>query len=278
MALDLLPQPSIVAIGFLGVILFLTQSLKERSFAQKLREIDYLGSFIFVSSATSFLIPLSWGGVMFPWTSWHTLVPLLLGLFGIFLFIYHQIYFSPSSRSSGPRNTLLPMKMFLNRSTSITYLITFLHGMILWSIVYYMPLYFEGSKAYTPIQAGLAALPQTLTIVPCSAIVGVIAAKTGRYRWSLYVGFTLTTLGCGLLYLLDVDTSIVEWVFLLLISGAGIGLLFPGMNLSIQASVPPKDIAIAAGLFPFFRAAGQSVGVAMLVFPAIPPPSPFIIY
>ncbi|KUJ06829.1 MFS general substrate transporter [Mollisia scopiformis] len=253
----------IVAIGFLGVILFLRLSLKERSLTQKLLEIDYIGSFIFVSSATSFLIPLSWDGVMYPWSSWHTLTPLLLGLSGLILFISHQIYLSSPSRPSGPRNTLLPMQMFMNRSTALTYLITFLHGTILWSIVYYMPLYFEAAKSYTPIQAGIAALPQTLTVVPCAAIVGLIASKTGRYRWSLYTGFVLTTLGCRLLYLLDVKTSIVEWVFLLLISGVGIGLLFPGMNLSIQASVPPKDIAIAAGLFTFFRAAGQSVGVAI---------------
>jgi len=128
-----------------------------------------------------------------------------------------------------------------------------------------MPLYFEASKAYTSIKTGLAALPQTLTVVPSAAVVGIIASKTGRYRWSLYVGFVLTTIGMGLLYLLDVGTSVVEWVFLELVGGIGIGLLYPGMNLSIQSSVPPKDIAIAAGLFTFFRAAGQSVGVAVWV-------------
>lgn len=94
-------------------------------------------------------------------------------------------------------------------------------------------------------------------------VVGVVSSKTGRYRWSLYLGFAITTLGMGVLYVLDVGTTVVEWVFLLLVGGIGIGLLFPGMNLSIQASVPSKDIAIAAGLFTFFRAAGQSVGVAV---------------
>lgn len=198
---------------------------------------------------------------MYPWSSWHTLVALLLGLSGLVLFIFHQIYWSsPKGRD---RKTLLPMKIFQNRSTAITYLDTFLHGTILWSIVYYMPLYFMAAQSFTPIQTGLSALPQTLTVVPCAAIVGLVASKTGRYRWPLYAGFVLTTLGCGLLYLLDVGTSIAEWVFLMLVSGIGIGLLFPGMNLSIQSSVPPKDIAIAAGLFTFFRAAGQSVGVAM---------------
>jgi MFS family permease len=254
----------ILGIGFVGVLVFLNQDLRQRGLLEKLRKIDYVGSFLFVSSLTSTLIALSWGGTMYSWSSWHTLVPLILGAAGLAVFTVHQVVLGSESRPAEKRlDTLLPMRIFANRSTSITYMNTFFHGMILWAIVYYMPLYFQSSKSYTPIQTGLTALPQTLTVVPCAMVVGVVSSKTGRYRWSLYLGFAITTLGMGLLYLLDVGTTVVEWVFLLLVGGIGIGLLFPGMNLSIQASVPTKDIAIAAGLFTFFRAAGQSVGVAV---------------
>jgi hypothetical protein len=224
---------------------------------EKLSEIDYIGSIIFVASLTSFLAPVSWGGVMYSWSSWHTLVPLILGVAGLAVFCIYEIYFATY--------TIIPMRMFLNRSTSLTYLVAFIHGIILWSIIYYMPLYFMAVLSYTPILAGVSALPQTLTVVPSAAMVGIIAAKTGRYQWSLWIGWTIATLGCGLLYLLGVGTSIPAWIFLLLVSGIGMGLLFPAMNLSIQASVPPKDMPIAGGLFTFFRAFGQGVGVAMLV-------------
>lgn len=116
---------------------------------------------------------------------------------------------------------------------------------------------------YTPIFAGVAALPQTLTVVPSAGIVGMRATKTGHYRWALWAGWVLTTLGTGLMYLLDVDTNIAEWVFLLLIAGIGIGLLFPSMNLSIHSSVLVKDAPTTAGLFAFFRAFGQCFGVAV---------------
>jgi MFS family permease len=194
---------------------------------------------------------------MYPWSSWHTLVPLILGAAGLAVFCIYEIYYA--------NFTLFPMGMFLNRSTSLTYLIAFIHGIILWSIVYYMPLYFMAVLSYTPILAGVSALPQTLTVVPSAMVVGLVAAKTGRYRWSLWIGWAIATLGCGLLYLLGVGTSVPAWILLLLVSGIGMGLLFPGMNLSIQASVPPKDMPIAGGLFTFFRAFGQGVGVAMLV-------------
>jgi MFS family permease len=254
----------VLGIGFVGVLVFLNQDLRQRGLLEKLRKIDYVGSFLFVSSSTSILIALSWGGAMYSWTSWHTLAPLILGAAGLAAFTVHQVVLGSESRPAETRlDTLLPMRIFANRSTSITYMNTFFHGMILWSIVYYMPLYFQSARSYNPIQTGITALPQTLTVVPCAIVVGVVSSKTGHYRWSLYLGFAITTLGMGLLYLLDVETTVVEWIFLLLIGGIGIGLLFPGMNLSIQASVPNEDIAVAAGLFTFFRAAGQSVGVAV---------------
>jgi hypothetical protein len=126
------------------------------------------------------------GGTMYSWSSWHTLVPLILGAAGLAAFTVHQVDLGSESSPAEKRlDTLLPMRIFANRSTSITYMNTFLHGMILWSIVYYMPFYFQPAKSYSPIQTGLTALPQTLTVVPCAMVVGVVSSKTGRYRWSL---------------------------------------------------------------------------------------------
>jgi len=70
-------------------------------------------------------------------------------------------------------------------------------------------------------------------------------------------------LGSGLLYLLSPITSIPSWVFLMLVSGIDIDLLFPAMALAIQASAPLKNIAIAAAMFTFFRCFGQTIGVAI---------------
>ncbi|MCJ1371476.1 hypothetical protein MMC20_002693 [Loxospora ochrophaea] len=245
----------IVAIGFAGIIAFLKLERRKLSLREKLLEIDYVGSAIFLAATTSFLVPITWGGIMYSWSSSHTLVPIILGIFGLALFAIYEAKFA--------KHTLLPLALFKNVSTSIAYFITFIHGIILWSILYYMPLYFEGVQSYSPIIAGVSALPQTCTVIPCAMAVGVVAAKTGHYRWALWVGWVLTTFGVGLLYLMATTTTIPQWIFLLLVSGIGIGLLFPAMALAIQASAPPKDIAIAAAMFTFFRAFGQTIGVAI---------------
>ncbi|KAI9784351.1 MAG: hypothetical protein M1839_002412 [Geoglossum umbratile] len=245
----------IIALGFAGAIAYLRLHHKPMSLKEKMSEIDYIGSVIFVASTTSFLIPITWGGVMYSWSSWRTLVPLIVGFVGLVGFVFFEAKIATT--------TILPIALFRNYSTSICYFGSFIQGMILWSILYYLPLYFQGVKGYSPVIAGVAALPQTCTIVPCAIAVGIAAAVTGKYRWALWLGWVLTTTGCGLLYLLKVDSTIVEWIFLLLVSGVGIGLLFPSMALAIQASAPQENVAIAAALFTFFRAFGQTIGVAI---------------
>jgi hypothetical protein len=67
----------------------------------------------------------------------------------------------------------------------------------------------------------------------------------------------------GLLWLLDPGISIPGWIFTTLVSGLGLGLLFPSMAFSIQAAVDVKDIAFGVAFFSFFRAFGQSIGIAI---------------
>lgn len=245
----------ISGIGFIGIIIFLNLAKRKGSLKEKMAEIDYLGSTIFVASLTSFLIPITWGGVMYPWQSWQTLVPLTIGALGLAGFCFYE--------AKVAKHTILPMRLFRDRSTSICYFTTFIHGIILWAILYFLPLYFEGVKGYTPIITGVAALPQTVTVIPCAAIAGIVAARTGHYRWALWAGWVLTAFGCGLMCLLGVDSSIAQFIFLNGVSGIGMGLLFPSMQLAIQASAPQQDVAIAAALFTFFRGCGQTVGVAI---------------
>lgn len=245
----------IAGIGFVGIIVFLNLEKRKGSLRNKMAEIDYLGSLIFIVSLTSFLVPIAWGGVLYPWGSWQTLVSLILGAFGLVGFCFYE--------GKLATHTLLPMRLFYNRSTSICYFTDFIHGIILWTILYFLPLYFEGVKGYTFVISGAAALPQTVTVIPCAAIAGVIAAVTGHYRWALWAGWALTAFGCGLMCLLGVDTTVAQWIFINGVSGIGMGLLFPSMQLAIQASAPQEDIAIAAALFTFFRSCGETVGVAV---------------
>ena len=131
------------------------------------------------------------------------------------------------------------------------------------SSLYYQPLYFQAVKRHGPIHSGVDLFPTSFATAPAAVVVGAIVTKLGRYRWSVWAGWYLATLGFGLMILFDVDTSTSCWVVVTLIMGFGTGMLATGLMFAIQAATPAVDQAYAVSLFTFFRAAGQCVGVAV---------------
>lgn len=242
-------------LGFLTLPFCLRLRHPPGRLGSKLLLFDWVGAFLLTASTTSFLMPVSWGGVMFAWSSFRTLVPLILGICGLFIFVIYEIYVA--------KTAVIPLHIFNNRTAAVNYIGTLIHGMILWCVLYYLPLYYEAVKGYSLIIVGVACFPETFTITPASVFVGVAVSITGRFRWAIWSGWSLTVLGMGLLYLLGPKTSIPAWVFLNLLAGLGIGLLFSSMNLAAQAATTEKHVGFAAAMYIFMRSLGQSIGIAV---------------
>ncbi|KAE8388989.1 major facilitator superfamily domain-containing protein [Aspergillus alliaceus] len=242
-------------VGLILLTLFLQLEAESISLRCRLSNIDYAGIVLFMSSLTSFLIPLAWGGVIYPWTSWHTLVPLIFGAAGLIAFMTYEHHVA--------RNPFIPPLIYSNVSSAINYLGVFLLGLIMWTLLYYLPLYYEAVKGYSTTVAGLAIFPQTLTIGPVGIGVSIAIAKLGRYRWALWTGWVVCTIGLGLLYPLGVETRIAQWIFLNVPVGLGIAFLLPSIMLGMQASAPPELIPMSVTLFGTFRSLGRGVGVTL---------------
>ncbi|KAH7391344.1 major facilitator superfamily domain-containing protein [Cadophora sp. MPI-SDFR-AT-0126] len=260
----------IIAVGTVAIAMFLRLNRTPGELIEKVKNFDWIGSVFFVASSVSFLIPLTWGGIMYEWTSWRTLFPLLIGSVGVIGFGVYEYWLSKrafdSEGSVLPGNHTEPIirfTIFNNRTMLITYLETLIHGIVLWSLLYFLPLYYEAVQGYTPIISGVAILPETSFVAPMSVVVGIICAKTGRYRWAIYTGWFLTTMGAGVLILLGPSTSIVSWIFLNFPISIGTGMLFPAMALAIQAAGRQEDAGHAAAFYSFTRVFGQSLGVAI---------------
>ena len=242
-------------LGFLTLPFCLRLQRPPGRLASGLRRFDWAGAVLLTASTTSFLMPVSWGGIMFAWSSFRTLVPLILGICGLSVFVIYETYVA--------KTPLIPLRIFSNRTAAVNYIGTLIHGMVLWCLLYYLPLYYEAVKAYSPIIVGVAVFPETFTIAPLSIMVGVAVSLTGRFRWAIWSGWSLTVLGLALLYLLGPETSVPAFVFLNLIPGLGMGLLFTSMNLAAQAASTEKHVGFAAAMYIFMRSLGQGVGVAV---------------
>ncbi|KAF5562796.1 multidrug transporter [Fusarium napiforme] len=203
---------------------------EEPSVNAKLREFDWIGTIVSVSSLISFLIPLSWGGIMCDWSSPRTVIPLIFGIMGLISFGFHIKFCRKYSRC----DPLLRPSLFTSLTALSAYFATVIHGITVWCLLYYVPLYHE-VRGSSPITAGVAVMPFTGTVAPAAVIVGLLVAKTGTYRPFIWA-----------------------WVLIYLTGGLGLGILY-----SAQASASNSDLPFAASFYAFCRSLGQGIGVAV---------------
>lgn len=109
-------------LGFATIPFVLTLKPKTETLGTKLKRVDWAGYALFLSSMTSFLIAISWGGVQQPWDSWRTLVPLVLGGFGLILTALWESY-----RAKEP---FLRRSLFYCPSAFAAYLGAFIQGLL----------------------------------------------------------------------------------------------------------------------------------------------------
>jgi hypothetical protein len=177
---------------------------KEMSLKNKLKRLDYIGNVILTLSIVSILIALTYGGTLRPWSSWRTVLPLVLGFLGLAGFHTYEAL-------GGQKESVVPSRLFKNRTSLIAFVLVFLHGMILYWITYFLPLYFQAGLLSSPTRSGVMTLPTVIVVLPFAVIAGGLVTATGRYKPINIVGFALMTLSAGLLTMLDSSSSTAEW-------------------------------------------------------------------
>ncbi|OWZ71858.1 hypothetical protein AYX14_02739 [Cryptococcus neoformans] len=237
------------------IIVFLLPLRRVRgSIIAKIKKLDFYGSILTLAWAAPFLIALSWAGSQYPWDSAAVLVPLLVGLalLGLFIFVEAKMVSLP----------LVPMHIFKNVSVSACFFTTFMNGLSFYATLYYLPQYFQIVRGASAIRSGVLTLPLMLVQTVTSFTTGIIQSKTGDYWWNLVVGYTIWTIGLGLLSSITPTTSIAKLSGYQIIVGIGAGQTFQTGLVAIQASVERKDMATATGLRNFLRQMGGTIALA----------------
>jgi MFS family permease len=227
---------------------------RESTWRRALSRVDWVGTTLFSLSITSLLLGLVLGGIMYPWNSWHIIVPIVLGILGWAAFHVYE-------GSKFCSNPAVPGRLFGNRTSVAGFAMIFLQSMMTTWIAFEWPLFFQGVLQTSPLGAGIKYIAFEAFLIPAAGVSGQLVTKTGHYRLIQFVGFTLLTLGFGLNILLDAATSTVKWVCLIAVNAVGLGLLLPTMLPAILASLPEGDVAIGTGVYSFLRSLGYIWGV-----------------
>ncbi len=120
----------LIGVGLFFVVLFLHQAKIPGGILQKLGRFDWVGSVLFTAASTAFLYGLTTGGVSNPWSSYRVLVPLIIGPAAILVFGVYEFYVA-----SEP---IIDRRILSNRDMQMTYVMTVLHGAILWTLLYFL--------------------------------------------------------------------------------------------------------------------------------------------
>ncbi|KAH0333137.1 MFS general substrate transporter, partial [Aureobasidium melanogenum] len=224
-------------------------------FRNVIKKIDYWGILLGSAAIVLILIPVSGGGSYFAWSS--PLVISMLAVGGIcalaFFFVEHKIALLP----------MMPLSLFTNAPVCVLLLQNFLFGIVYYSQLYYLPLFFQNARQMSAITSAALILPITAAQMTLSILSGQYISRRERYGEVIWAGFFLWTLGVGLTCIFDRGTPITAIVVILLIQGAGVGLIFQPSLVALQAHCSKEQRAVVISNRNFLRSLGGAVGLAI---------------
>ncbi|KAF1733868.1 putative transporter [Beauveria bassiana] len=225
------------------------------TFRQQLARVDWTGIGLFTTGAVLFTLPLSWAGAMYPWGSWRTIVPLIIGVLVLVFFGWYE---------SKPAEPMFPHRIFRNRTAAATLAGSFIHGLVLYTLISYLPLYFQAILLKSPLDSAVSLIPFFAVLMAFTAIAAFAVEYSRRYLWQIWIGWVLLTVGTGLFGLWHIEQGMAMTASFQVIAGIGIGSLFTVLPIPMQAS-PEKteDQGLAVGMLVAFRLFGALIGLAI---------------
>ncbi|KAI0595289.1 putative multidrug resistance protein fnx1 [Biscogniauxia sp. FL1348] len=219
-----------------------------------LKRVDLAGNTLLVAAITSILLALTWGGGEEPWSSWRTILPLILGLVGLPLFLLFE------TRVPEPTT---PLRLFANRTSLAGFWCAFTHNMLVFWILFVLPIYFQAVLDDSAFRSGINILPTAAVCMPFTIVSGGVMTKLGRYRPLLMVGFALFPIAIGLFTRLDQNSTIGYWAGIQIIGALAIGIITPVTLPTILTPLPESDVAVATATWAFMRGFGTIWGAAI---------------
>ncbi|TVY40037.1 Efflux pump [Lachnellula subtilissima] len=226
------------------------------TFRQKLIEMDITGTVLFVSSMTCLFLALQWGGTNYAWSS-SKVWGLILGSGLLFAaFITLQLHL-------GERATI-PLRIFRNRSLSLSLLTSALLYFGLTVHTFYLPFYFQSAKGTSAASSGLRMLPYIVTFSVTQMVIGSAVTILGVYLPFMWTGSAIFTVGAGLISSLKTTSDIGHPIGYQILAGYGFGSSMQLCATAVRASVSDrKDIPISSALTIFAPFFGGSLAAAV---------------
>lgn len=160
---------------------------------------------------------------------------------------------------------MLPSRVLRDRGRAGANLVFFLTGAGMMAAFYFLTLYMQVVKGYTPMQSGLTYLPFALGIGLTAGGIGPRLLARVSERAVIVTGLLLAAVGMAWLSLLTPGTNPAAVLLpAQLVTGMGLGLTFVTVTIVGVRGVAPQDTGIASGLLNTGQQVGGALGLAAL--------------
>jgi len=199
--------------------------------------LDFGGILLFTAGVALIILGTAWGGSTFPWSSAGVITSLVIGSVLLVCFAVYESSFEPGrylSRRLPKTIPMIPFTLLRNKDVGLVCLIAAATGTALYSVFYFIGIYFTLVEAYPASKAGT----QLLYYVPGLGI-GVYAAIflcnvwPRQTFWPLFLGTVVETGGIAALTYAVRSRHHTLVNIMMIVAGAGTGARFMPSNLHL---------------------------------------------
>lgn len=235
-------------VGFIGTVLVVPESSDPADTA-----LDLPGQVLGISA----LGTLSFGLIRLGETGWRDVTALMtLAGAAVLLTVFVIVEWHRAS-------PMLPVRMFTDRHFAVMNVASAALGFAPYAIYAFLSLFMQQVQHLTATEAGLAFLPMAVATGLVAPLAGRWTGRSGP-RPALMVGYTLSTVGVGGLFLVQPDSSYALLGPLYVCIGLGIGLSMTPTTTAAVTAAPRQRSGIAAATINTTRQTGLAIGVALL--------------
>src|SRR5450759_3418701 len=161
-------------------------------------------------------------------------------------------------------HALMPLRIFNNRNRSGAFLIMLCIGLAMFGMFFFLTIFVQTVWGYSALGSGIAFLPMVGLIMLMAGISSQLVPRIGA-RPLLLAGSAITAGGMFWLSRISEHSTYVNGLLgPMMVTAAGLGLLFMPVTLVALSKVEDRDAGLASSLLNTGQQVGGSIGLAVL--------------
>ena len=171
------------------------------------------------------------------------------------------VFFYIEAKTKGP---ILPIRVLTERNRGGSYAATLLVGAGLFTMFFFLSIYFQTVLGYSPLKSGFAFLPFSMGVIAFAGVASNLLPKVGA-RPLMLTGLVMASIGLLLLSRITPGSSYTTHVLpSIIIMSTGLALVFIPSATTGLHGIQQRDSGVASALINTSQQIGGSLGAALL--------------